>query len=709
MVRTTCPFCGAGCGLKVFLKNGRALEVFGDEENPLNKGALCPRGLGALFHLYHPARLRRPLLRHKLSENFREVSWKAALDYVAERLKEIGRKYCPESLYLRLTPGAGLGHQVLGRWFGELYGTPHIEEDLSPEASAAGIVLRRMLGLRANGCAMSPRHEWSSCQAMLLAGVDPAVTDPISFGPILDARDRGARLIAVHSRKTVTMDKADTPLKCRAGTEQAVLLSMAHVILKEDLLHREFVKRWVEGLEEFSNLCQGYPPSEAERISGVRQEEIIQAARVLARNFPSQVIGPSPGSGGSGSAGLLYALVALTAITGTIGCPGGGLTLFPNFPPLRWPANEEPPSPRNRVGAGSSIWKALAEGRPYALRAAVWDGNPLALAPGGLKVRQALKKMDLIVHLAQYPNLTYHHAHVVFPMASFLETEGLVFMSVGRNLQWANQAVQPGGECRPADDFWGGLLRRSVFISDCSFIDEDGRVSIREMTRRVLASSPFTAAITPELLDPEANPPGGIQWPAGNKEEADFPSDRAGARGTERLFRPDAALPGEKERFPTPSGKVNISPACLAGEEGFREFLKIPDRRRSLGRTDEGHDFILLTGELADGLPETGFWGLPQKPTIPLYVQIHPQRAKALGVSNGDPVVVENERGRIQAPAWVTDRVDEESIFCAAGADPHDPSLPYESPMGLMDFAPHDEQSGRRFPEAVRVKVRRSR
>ena len=715
MVRTTCPSCGAGCGLKVFVKGGRAVEIYGDEDNQLNKGSICPRGLSALFHLYHEKRILRPVLRSKLSDEFRPVTWDEALDHVAERLRTIGQKYSPESFFLHLTPHSGFGNVFLGKRFGELFGTPNVVEDFSPESSPAGTVLRHMLGMRANGCAMSSRHEWSGSQAMLLVGVDPAVTDPVAFGPILDARDRGTQIIVLDSRHTITMSKAHIPLKARVGTEQAVLLSLAHVVLRENLYNQEFLKQWVEGLEDFRALCQEYPPAEAERISGVKKEKIILAARSLAENFPSMVIGQSRVSSRWAGAGMMYSMVALAAITGSIGCPGGGVSLLNNFPPPE-PSNEDAKDPARKKpgvvqdGMGSGIWRAIVERKPYPIRGIIWDSNPLALSPRGNRVRESLKRLDLIVHLGQYPNLTYHHAHVVFPITSFLETEGVVFAGVGRNLQWANRVVEPRGECRPPEDFWGGLMKRFGFAPSHPFIDSQGKVDIRKMAEFFFTANPLTAGITPELLDPETNPPGGIQWPVTSKAGTEFPSHRAAVRGCEGLFRPGSLFPGSDQRFPTPSGKVNISPGEIAAEKGFEGFARYSDlpgisahARNSL----TGNRFLLVTGENVDYVPCAGFWALPQKPEKSLFVQIHPRRAKALGIRNGEMVVVENDRGRIKAPAWVTDQVDEETIFCPLDADPYDPSYPYESACGLMDFVPENEDCGRRYVEATLVKVKK--
>ena len=116
---------------------------------------------------------------------------------------------------------------------------------------------------------------------------------------------------------------------------------------------------------------------------------------------------------------------------------------------------------------------------------------------------------------------------------------------------------------------------------------------------------------------------------------------------------------------------------------------------------------MLVVGELVDYLPSAGFWALPQKPGKPLFIQIHPKRARELGIDNGEMIVVENDIGRIEAPAWVTDHVDEETIFFPLGADPYDPTNPFECGCGLMDFVAENENCGRRYLEAALVKVRK--
>ncbi|MBP1714899.1 MAG: anaerobic dehydrogenase, typically selenocysteine-containing, partial [Deltaproteobacteria bacterium] len=333
VAKTTCPSCGAGCGLKVFIKDGRAVEIYGDEENQMNKGSLCPRGLMALSHLYQEKRLLAPLLRERLSEPFREATWDEALDHVAQKLQKSFRD-SPESLYIRLSPNSGFGNIALGTLLGEHLGTPHIDSDLDPDSSVVATIMRHMLGVTVNGCAMSARHEWSASQAMLLVGVDPATTDPVAFGAVLDAKDRGTRILVLDSRNTLTMRKAHVPLKCRVGTEQTVLLAMANVLFGENLVGEEFLKQWTVGMEDFQSLCREYSPEMAENLSGIKREDITEAARVLAKNFPSMVIGYSRSGGQETGAGLIFAMIALTAITGTIGCPGGGVNLLNNFPPI---------------------------------------------------------------------------------------------------------------------------------------------------------------------------------------------------------------------------------------------------------------------------------------------------------------------------------------------------------------------------------------
>ncbi len=255
-------------------------------------------------------------------------------------------------------------------------------------------------------------------------------------------------------------------------------------------------------------------------------------------------------------------------------------------------------------------------------------------------------------------------------------------------------------------------MQRFDFSSSFPFIEEgDGKVNIREMTRCFLASNPLTLGIAPELLDPETNLPGGIQWPTDSDGKDGFPSHRAAVRGSEGLFRPGTHFPGSGKRFPTLSGRVRISPREIAKGKGFQSFARFHDppgigfRKASSLR---GNRFILVVGELVDYLPSAGFWALPQKSEKLLFVQIHPKRARELSIQNGERIVVENDRGKIEAPAWVTDQVDEETIFYPLGADPYDPTYPFECACGLMDFVAENENCGPRYPEATLVKVRKS-
>ena len=707
VVKTTCPSCGAGCGLKVFVKDGRAVEIYGDEENQLNKGSLCPRGLMALSHLYQEKRLLAPLMRERLSDPFREATWGEALDHVAQKLQK-SFQASPESLYIRLSPYAGFGNIALGTVWGKHWGTPHIDSDLNPESSVVSTVMRRMLGIEVNGCAMSARHEWSASQAMLLVGVDPATTDPVAFGAILDAKDRGTRILVLDSRNTTTMRKAHLSLKCRAGTEQAVLLAMANVLFGENLVCEDFLKQWVVGMEDFQSLCREYSPEMAENLSGIRRENIVEAARDLGKKFPSMVIGHSRSGGQETGAGLIFAMIALTAITGTIGCPGGGVNLLNNFPPIeiKSESSKEIRNSENRLGGaknGSSAWRAIAEGRPCPIRGIIWDTDPLTFCPEGRKVAEALRKMELIVYLGHYPNAAYHQAHVVFPLTTFLESEGLVFSGTGRNIQWANRTIPARGRTRPAEDFWGGLMARLNFSSPYPFIREKGEVSIREMTRYFLQRSPLLAGITPELLDPEKSPAGGIQWPA-SADEIDFPNHRAAVRGREGLFQPGSQIPGTGKRFPTPTGKIDLSPAKISAQPGFHNLIKIPPS----GNGFKTNQLILLTGEIVDSLPAAGFWAIPQQFQISLFAQMHPKKARELGVQNGDRILLENKRGKMEAPVWVTDQVEENIVFCPSGADPFDPKFPSATPRGLFEFVPEDDGCGRKIMGSTLVKVRKA-
>jgi anaerobic selenocysteine-containing dehydrogenase len=496
---------------------------------------------------------------------------------------------------------------------------------------------------------------------------------------------------------------------------------MVNLIIKEeyytyrDLLKEDFVKRWVYGLDKWEKVCEEYTPEMVERISWVPAETIKAAAQALATHLPAQIITSSILNRNDGSVTMLRACAGLVSLLGCVGVPGGGLNLLDNTPPLRSCNDLEEVSLSEKPSvidhfSKHGIYHAILNENPYPIKAAIWDGNPLAGMANFNRLREALHKMDLCVHLALFPNLTYHYAHAVLPMASWLENDGLVHNSVGRTLQWYNRVLDPPGQCRSfADsDFWVALADRFGWGDRFPWKKEDYSVDARRMTDFFLKQEPLTAGCSVNLLDPEKNPPGGIFWPCMKEEDAVFEDRVAVIRGKGILFKPGEKFPGSNQRFQTDSGKINIASKALhnigmSEVPTYQEPAESPVLFPELGRK---YPLILTTGMPIDFIPQVGYWlsWLRNKQTN-LFAQIHPRVAKLLGVSNGDLIVVENDRGETEYPVWASETVDARCIWCPRGTDPYQPFYPYQSIEHLMGEIEGDLRRDRLQSNTAMVRV----
>ena len=697
VVKTTCRHCPTGCGMKVYLKGEEIVDILGDEDHPMSKGSLCPKGLASYRYIYLPSRLKYPAMREKLNDEFTQTSWEKALDFTAKRLTKIRDKYGPEALCLYIAESSDFGNIACAGRFGRLFGTPNVVDSASPAENPGALAYYYTFGVKGSCVLMNPQYDWPNSRCILIVNSDPATSDPVLMGWIINAQERGTKLIAIDSRDTVTMSKADIPLKVRPGTEVALLSGMVNFIVRENLYDLPFVRKWVKGFEEWMEVAKEYSLEKVEKISDIPGATVAEAARLFATLFPSQIIAGTLPANRYYPLNLVRACAGLVSLTGSIGVPGGGLNLLDNAPPIAFGDIEgsaetdiDKPLPLN-----SLFSMVTREHRP--IKALVWTGNAAALSPFQRRFKQGLEDLELIIHLSYYPDMTYNLSHVSLPMASWLESEGLVYRTNSRSLQWHNQAVAHVGECRTFADFWSGLSERFGWQQWFPWRDENGKINIRQMTDFFLSQEKLTAGITSDLLDPEKNSPGGVMWPCLSIKEADY-EERAPVRGKGILFKPHELLPGSNQRFPTPSGKIEIASDRLRSQ-GL-DYLPVyhSPAESPVDTPDLAQRFPLMlsTGTLVDYIPELGYWLSWGDETgkARLFIQVHPRIAKLLELRNTDIVIVENDRGSVEGPCWISNAVNPRSVWCPEATDEFQPLFPYHSANGLMNDIPNAYERG---------------
>ncbi len=669
VVHSTCAFCPSGCGVKIYLNEEEVVDLWGEENHPLNKGSLCGKGSAAARFVHHPQRIRFALARRGLGEQFRELAWDDALDLVAQGVRRILERYGPESVLIQSSEPLSFTAMVCARRFGRLIETPNV---ILPIADGPFGPIGSVFGTRDHGILMNPPHDWVHSRCILVVGTDLSTTDVVTTGWLIDARERETKIIAMGAKFTPLLSKADVTLQPKPGTEAALLMAIANVLIQRNHYQEEFVKSWVTGFEAWAEVCKPFTPEKVAHLSWVPAEKILRAAELVARNSPLQVLGMNRRLD-QNLHDLIQSAIGLIALTGSIGVPGGGLNILGTVPPISASGDADLPSRHERPSgpAERSVYEALRGSETHPIKAIIWDGNPLAEEPGLGRLRQALNGVDLVVHLGFFPSLTQNSSHVVLPLASWVECDGLIPGGNSRALQWHNQAISPGGECRSYADFWFALADHMGLGASFPWRKGDGSADIRAMTDYFLRQEPLTRACSVDQIDPEKVTPGGILWPCTSEEGLLFETG-VPQRGKGILFRPNEHYPGEEKRFPTPSGKLELF-RLVEQASPLRAFMECN------GKAAQRFPLILNLGRPVSYIEGVGYCLEELQDTQPdLSVQIHPKVAERLGVANGDWVVVENGEGAIEGRAWITTTVDVACIWCPAGTDECQRLLPFK-------------------------------
>mgnify|MGYP000203285874 CR=1 FL=1 len=447
------PGCHCGCGVLLYVKDGRLVKVEGDPDFPFNQGRLCVRCLALPQVVYSPQRLKYPMIREgERGENkWRRISWKEAYDIITEKLSEIREKYGPQSVLFCEGTARDIQHWI--RLFAYTYGSPNVT-GWAPLYGAACYrprvaVQKTMLGATTvMDCAQFflDRYDnpnWRPPKCIIIWGDNPIASNPDGFHGswIVDCMRRGSELIVIDPRRTWLATRAKIWLQIRPGTDAALALGMLNVIINERLYDEDFVNKWCYGFDKLKERVQEYPPEKVADITWIPKEKIIEAARMYATSKPAAIKWGVPLDHTANSINTARAIIALMAITGNIDVPGGNIFVRPAHNAAYGEAvgfdllSSEAWSKRLGVqyplasffmpGAHTpSIWDAILTEKPYPVKAIVLFGsNPLLAYPRPRRILEALKKLELFVVIDLFMTPTAHFADFVLPAAAWPEID----------------------------------------------------------------------------------------------------------------------------------------------------------------------------------------------------------------------------------------------------------------------------------------------
>ncbi len=634
IVKSTCGICNCGCGVLVYLEDGRPIKIKGDLAHPVNQGVLCAKGLASLEYLYHPDRLTHPMRRvgESGAGKWQQVSWDEALNSVAEELTKTKNRYGVESVLFMRGGTRGVKSDYLTR-FANAFGTPNI----SSMASVCAIPHARASMITYGSLTYFDCDSLPSC--ILVWGSNINETCIGRYKHVNDALNKGSKLIVIDPLNIGLTQRADLWLKLRPGSDLALALGMLNVIVNEGLYDRDFVEKWTVGFEELKAHVQNYPPEKVAEITWIDAASIREASRLYATNKPAYIQWGNGFEHNINGFQTARALALLRAITGNLAIPGGEVTHAP-LPTLSRSSaefslvNEIPAEvrakrisandrllPMNLYALPQSIIKSILEEDPYPIRAIyVMAGNNLISFSNTPETYQAFNKLDFLVVTDMFMTPTASMADIVFPAATYLEYNS---MREARDYPIAlvQQKVAQIGECRSDYEILSGLAKR-------------------------LGIERFFWDTEEQCVDYLLKPIG----------------------LTFDEFRKVGIIPAAKRYkdyeandFATPSGKVEIYSSQLKdwGFDPLPVYYEPPETAYSAPESAREYPLVLTSfkSELFRHTEGRQIPALRNSRPEPITI-IHPETASKLGITEGDWVYIETKRGKIKQKANLSDKID---------------------------------------------------
>ncbi|MFW6081762.1 MAG: molybdopterin-containing oxidoreductase family protein [Desulfosalsimonas sp.] len=627
-----------GCRLELGVTDGRITSVKGDRNGHLNAGYSCAKGRALPEINTSPHRLKTPLIRkgERGSNQWRTSSWEEALDYVAEGLDRVRQRDGAKSTAFCQGMPKGLEHFALIR-LANTFGSPNVVA-LQDVCHAP----RELTGRHMCGFYPVPDVHSATDLVVLWGSNTRATNEEGTINSKITERIRqGARLMVVDPRKTGLARQADLHLPILPGTDCALALAFLHVIAGENLFDHKFVENRTSGFKELSDHVKAFPPTWAEKITGVDAGLITSAARAYAEAKPGCLAWGNAIEHTPDTFDTVRCLVSLMAICGNLDTPGGNIKAAE---PMLMPAGKfvradllpdkrsqylnayHGTSPKLMTIPPAFFRKAVIEETPYPVRAAYMQcTNPMLSYPDTEMTRRALARLEFLAVADIVMTPTAAMADVVLPAASQCEFDDIGHYGLGHGIVLARpKIVDPPGQCRPDLEIINELGRR--LSGPELWFDSYG-----QMLESLIA-------------------PSGHDW---------------------QSFVEKGYLKGEKKwreyetkGFSTPSGKVEL--AFSGGGPAGAHAL--PQYKAKDMQTNQEYPLLLTSAKSPNYLHSSYRWvkSLRRREPDPR-VQVHPDTAESLGIKQGGDIEISTPHGSIVQKAEITSRVRPEFVCASHG------------------------------------------
>jgi ferredoxin-nitrate reductase len=653
--KTTCCYCGVGCGIEVHKDALGRITVQGDKNHPVNKGMLCSKGMNLHYTVNDKSdRLLYPEMRYNKNQPRQRVSWDMALERTAAVFKTFIDKYGPDSVAFYAS-GQCLTEEyyVVNKLIKGFIGSNNM--DTNSRLCMSSAVAGYKMSLGEDSVPVSYDDiELADC--IFVAGANPAWCHPILWRRVEAAREKNPdiKIIVSDPRKTQTCSAANVHLQLNPGTDITLHHAIGRCLIEEGDIDADFLKNHTEGFEKYRQTVFERTVAEAAIICGVKEEDIRLAASFIgnAKGFLTMwtmglnqsVIGVNKN----------LSLINLNLITGHIGKPGSGpfsLTGQPNAMGGRevgglsnllsahrdlqnelhrnevekfWQIPLGTIRPKPGLTA-TEMFEALNDGRLKAIW--ILCTNPLISLPDVRMAEEGLKKAKFVVVQDVTSKLeTLKYADVVLPAAAWTEKEGTM-TNAERRISYLSKVMDGPGEVLADAEI---ICRFAQKMGYKGFDYSNFGEIFAEHAALTKGTSIDISALTYELLKEKRS----VQWPY-TKEINHF--------GTPRLFT--------DKQFHTVSR---------------RAIIRSVDDANQSEAPDELFPLVLTTGRIRDQwhtMSKTGKVNKLKQHISESFLEIHPADATRRSIRENDLVEVNSRKGQVRVKAKFSEDIKEGVVF----------------------------------------------
>jgi len=638
-VLTTCAYCGVGCSFKAEVKNNDVVRMVPYKDGKANKGHSCIKGRFAWGYAKHQDRIMKPMIRDKITDEWKEVEWEEAIEFTAKRFKDVQSQYGIDSIG-GITSARTTNEEayIVQKLIRTAFGNNNVDTCARVCHSPTGYGLKQTFGTSAG-----TQHFDSvqSADVIVIIGANPTVGHPVFASQMKKRIRQGAKLIVIDPRKTDIVEsphiKADFHLPILPGSNVPLINAFSHVAVVENLIDHDYIKNrceeaafndWVEFIKDNSN-----SPEAAEKPTGVKADIIRKAARLYALGDKSAIyygLGVTEHSQGST---MVMGMANLAMATGNVGFIGAGVNplrgqnnvqgscdmgSFPHELPGYRPIEDD-----IARSVFEKKWNVKIQKEPGLRSVNMFDAavggkfkgiyvqgeDFVQSEPNTQHIEAAFQSMECVVIQDLFLTETANFAHVFFPATSFLEKDG-TFTNAERRINRVRPVMKPLTG-KHEWEITQELARAMGYEMDFK--------SSEEILEEIAELTPNFTGVSFKKLDEL----GSIQWPCNESAPLGTP-----------IMHVDEFVRGK--------GQFMITDYLPTTEVANRKFPLLLTTGRNLVQYNVGTQTRRTHNNL---------WANED------VLEIHPADASARGIDSNSLVLLRSRKGETTLKAIVTEKI----------------------------------------------------